>query len=191
MTTAIHPIFADAYRTRRDSSYSSIFKSFFLNRNFRALFTLRLYQSIGDRSRLLKFVMRALHRLTTAWAGIDLPAETRIGPGLAITHGWGMVISPGARIGSNVTIFHGATLGRADRIDHENQRTIEYPIIEDCVWIGPHAVIVGGVTVGTGARILANAFVTSDVPAHSMVSGNPARVIKTDCAPDVWNKFEP
>ncbi|MDO8412873.1 MAG: hypothetical protein Q7S51_03665 [Gallionellaceae bacterium] len=42
---------------------------------------------------------------------MDFPWQTKSGGGLALTHGWGLVISPGAKIGKNVTLFHGVTLG--------------------------------------------------------------------------------
>ena len=51
-------------------------------------------------------------------------------------------------------------------------------IIGNNVWIGDKATILGGVTIGDGAVIAANSVVTKDVPAYSVVGGNPARVIK-------------
>jgi len=53
-------------------------------------------------------------------------------------------------------------------------------VVEDHVWIGCRAVILKGVTVGTGSIIANNAVVTKDVPPRTMVAGNPARVIKED-----------
>ena len=51
-------------------------------------------------------------------------------------------------------------------------------IIEDNVWIGDRAVILGGITIGKGAIIAANAVVTKDVPEGAIVVGNPGRIIK-------------
>ena len=61
-------------------------------------------------------------------------------------------------------------------------------IIEDEVWIGPNAVIVGGVIIGQGSKIAAGAFVTESIPPFSVVVGNPGVIIKTGCIPDVMNK---
>lgn len=98
-----------------------------------------------------------------------------------------MVVNPGVRIGKNVTLFHGVTLGRRDRISREGERITQYPILEDKVWVGPHAIIVGGITIGQGSRIAGGAFVTESVPPYSVVSGNPAIVVKSNCTPDVMN----
>lgn len=88
-----------------------------------------------------------------------------------------------ATIGRNLTLFHGVTLGRRDRISADGMRRLtEAPTIEDEVWIGPHAIIIG-----RGSRIGGGAFVTQDVPPRSVVTGNPASVVKTGCSPDVMN----
>jgi serine O-acetyltransferase len=119
---------------------------------------------------------------------MDLPWQTDIGGGLTIAHGWGLVINPQVRIGANVTLFHGVTLGQRDRISRDGTRTTGYPILEDEVWVGPNAIIVGSITIGRGSRIAGGAFVTEDVPPYSVVSGNPGQIIKTNCSPDVPNQ---
>ena len=119
---------------------------------------------------------------------MDFPSSTQVGAGLAITHGWGIVISPSARIGKNVTLFHGVTIGQRDTIQGQGTRITAYPIIEDEVWIGPNAVIVGGVIIGQGSKIAAGAFVTESIPPFSVVVGNPGVIVKTGCIPDVMNK---
>lgn len=158
-------------------------------RAYRAIATMRLCQHAASSrtTRLLLPSLRLLHRLTTHVAAIDLRWHTRVGEGLAITHGRGVVISSGASLGRNVTLFHGVTLGRRDAIATDLTRTASYPTIEDEVWIGPHATVVGGVTIGRGSRIAPGAFVTTDVPPYSLVVGNPARVVKTGIIPDVTN----
>lgn len=90
-------------------------------------------------------------------------------------------------IGSNVTLFHGVTLGRRDRISQAGEREIQFPVLESEVWVGPHAIIVGGVTIGRGSRIGGGSFVTENIPPFSVVSGNPARIVKSNCTPDVIN----
>ncbi|MDW2597525.1 serine O-acetyltransferase [Citrobacter braakii] len=119
---------------------------------------------------------------------MDFPSRTRVGAGLAITHGWGIVISPEAKIGENVTLFHGVTIGQRDKVLENGSRVTGYPVIEDDVWIGPNAVIVGGVIIGRGSKIAAGSFVTGNIPPYSVVVGNPGIIVKTGCVPDVMNK---
>ena len=131
--------------------------------------------------------MRIIHRLATHFACVDFSWRTMIGTGIAVTHGWGLVVNSGTRIGNNVTLFHGVTLGRRDFISPDGSRATEYPVIEDEVWIGPHAIIVGGVTIGRGSRIAGGAFVAIGIPPYSVVSGNPSSIVKENCTPDVMN----
>ncbi len=179
---------ADTFRQYGEFSWGRLLKGAAARRTFRVIVTMRLCQAAHSSRGLLRaflLLFRMLHRLSTQLAGLDLSWRTDIQPGLAITHGWGLVISPNARIGKNVTLFHGVTLGARHRIARDGERLAEYPVLEDEVWIGPHAIIVGGVTIGRGSRIAGGAFVTESVPPRSIVSGNPAVIIKSDCVPDV------
>lgn len=184
----------DVYRLSGRRGLWPLIKCILKNRPFRAVFTMRICQSAsgkGHISQLILPFLKIFHRSTTRRAGIDLPWRTKIGPGFAITHGWGAVINSGATIGRNVTLFHGVTIGRRDSINRDGIRTSHYPIIEDEVWIGPNACIVGGVTIGRGTRVAAGAFVTRSCPEYTVVIGNPARIVKTDVTPDVMNPTTP
>jgi serine O-acetyltransferase len=183
---------ADTYRQLGRFSWAGLSKLFLKQRTFRPVITMRLCQ--GSRSgafRLLHFPCRLLHRWATAKACMDFPWNARIGAGLAINHGFATVITAGAQIGRNVTLFHGVTIGRGDRIARDGTRTIAYPVIEDEVCVGPHSTIVGGVRVGRGSRILAGALVSEDIPPYSTVSGNPMTILKSNCMPDVMNPAPP
>jgi serine O-acetyltransferase len=180
---------ADAFRHTGRTTTASMVIAFLNQRTFRPVATLRLCQALAGgpvAARLLLPMARVAHRIAAHHAGMDLPWRVTAGPGLCILHGWGLVVAPGATIGSNVTLFHGVTLGRRDRIGRDSRSEPEYPTIEDEVWIGPHAIVVGGVTVGTGSRIGGGSFVTTSIPARCIVGGNPAEVLKTDCTPDVF-----
>ena len=88
--------------------------------------------------------------------------------------------------GDLIEIGHGCTIGRDVIIrsydGHEvigSDNKIALPIhIGNHVWIGQRAIILKGVTIGDGAIVAAGAIVTKDVPAHSIVAGNPARVVR-------------
>ena len=181
---------ADTYRLAGRSSWGLTFKEILRSRTFRVVATARLCQAVSQAGRAWRVFMpvcKLLHRHAANRAGVDFPWSARIGAGFALTHGWGMVMSPGAVIGRNVTLFHGVTLGRRDRIAKDGQRVIGYPTLEDEVWVGPHAIITGGITIGLGSRIGGGAVVTEDIPPYSIVVGNPGKVVKSGCTPDVMH----
>lgn len=189
----MHALKADTYRLFGHSSGWLVVKGILSNPAFRVVATLRCCQA-ADRCAvplrwLLLIPARLLHRLASQLAGIELPWRTAVAPGLALTHGRGIVVNAGARIGSNVTLFHGVTLGQRDHIDDDGRRFTTYPVIEDEVWIGPHAIVVGGVTIGKGSRIAGGAYVYESIPPYSMVLGNPGKIVKNNCVPDVDNRY--
>lgn len=183
---------ADTHRQFGAFGWPLLVKGVLTQRIFRVIVTMRLCQmcahSCNGVFRLLFLpVLQILHRIAAYIASVEMSWRTAIGPGVAIVHGWGLVVNIHAVIGSNVTIFHGVTLGQRDRISSDGLRTFECPILEDNVWVGPHAIIVGGVTIGNGSRIAGGAFVTENIPPRSIVVGNPAVIVKSDCSPDVMN----
>jgi serine O-acetyltransferase len=101
-----------------------------------------------------------------------VPYEAEIGAGSKLAHGGiGVVIHPRARIGRNVLIGQGITIGGRGR-------QTGVPRIGDDVYIAAGARILGDLTVGSGSIIAANAVVTRDVPPRTIVAGVPARVIR-------------
>src|SRR5487761_930814 len=104
--------------------------------------------------------------------GFDISPTTSIGPGLYIGHFGGVVISPHAILGSNINIAQGVTIGAASR----GPRT-GAPTLEDRVWVGANAIIVGKVTIGREALIAPGAYVNFDVPPEAVILGNPGQVI--------------
>ena len=162
-----------------------------LERTLRPVLTLRLAQWAQTLPMPLRSTLGILFRISHVLAqdagGMDFPRQCSVGIGLKITHGWGLVVSAGARIGANVTLFHGVTIGQKDRISADGGRVSGYPVIGNNVWIGPHAIVVGAVSVGDGAIIAGGTVVTKDVPPSTVVVGNPMRIIKTNAVPDVMN----
>lgn len=119
-----------------------------------------------------------LARLTLRLLGVDLLGT--VGPGLVLPHSTtGCVVHPDAVIGSDVTIWHGVTLGRADVWEPAHPDTSI--VIGNEVILGANAVVLvragQRVTVGDGAVVGANSVVTSDVPAGEVWAGNPARKV--------------
>ena len=184
---------SDVHRIYGRASRADLVRLLWRDRMTRPVLTARLCQATpreGVVGGLRHWVLRRLHVWSQGQAGVELPWETPIGPGLSLVHGWGLVVSHQARIGANVTLFHGVTIGRKDDIAADGSRIVGgAPTIEDGVWIGPHALVVGPITIGTGSRIGGGTVVTRDVPAHSLVTGNPGRVVASDVPPDTPNPW--
>lgn len=102
---------------------------------------------------------------------INIPSETEIGNGFYIGHLGRIIINPNAKIGKNVNIATGVTIGKSNRGDKKG-----VPIISDNVWIGTNAVIVGGINIGEDVLIAPLSYVNTDVPSHSVVMGNPCTI---------------
>ncbi|HEX2946615.1 MAG TPA: DapH/DapD/GlmU-related protein [Clostridia bacterium] len=183
---------ADIFRITKTYSTKQIIKNAFFNRSFKPIFTMRICQHLYERntaiSKLLLIIFRGLHRYVCNKAGIDLSWKTAIGPGFCITHGWGTVISPLAVIGSNVTVFHGVTIGTKHKILENGERVAGYPIIKDNVWIGANSVIIGGITIGEGSSIAPMSMIHKDVAPHTIAGGNPQKILKGNALEDVYNK---
>lgn len=105
--------------------------------------------------------------------GMEVPANLDIGPGLVVTHTHGIVLGA-ASIGCNVTIYQQVTLGALDA-DFRFDQSLR-PTIEDDVVLAAGAKVLGGVCVGKGSTVGANAVVLCDVPAQHVAVGVPARV---------------
>lgn len=176
----------DVHRLYGRSSGRLLLQALVLKRAFRPIATTRLLQWTAEKPArgLLRPPLLLLHAFFRWVAKVDFPHQISLGRGLRIDHGWGLVINASARIGDNVTLYHGVTLGQSDHVDADGLRSTRYPVIEDDVWIGPHAIVVGA-RVGKGSRIAGGAFVNRDVPPGSLVVGNPSQVVRTGVVPDV------
>ena len=118
---------------------------------------------------------RAIATISRATTGIEIHPAARIGDGLFIDHGTGVVIGETARIGNNVTLYQGVTLGGTGFATGKR-----HPTVEDNVTIGSGAKLLGPITVGHGSKIGANSVVIHDVPANSTVVGNPGHPVRVE-----------
>ena len=107
--------------------------------------------------------------------GFEVPASTRIGKGLMIHHGQGVVINPSATIGENCCLLHQVTVGTSGGGGHAKS-----PRIGDRVTLAVGAKVLGDVEVGYGARVGADTLVLKNVDTNAVVVGNPMRVLRHD-----------
>ena len=120
----------------------------------------------------LFFLARLISQLGRFFTGIEIHPGAKIGKGLFIDHGMGVVIGETAEIGDNVTIYHGVTLGGTGK-----DKGKRHPTVGNNVIIGCGAKILGPISIGDGAKIGANSVVLKDVPKGKTAVRIPA-VIK-------------
>lgn len=119
---------------------------------------------------------RFVSHLGRMLTGIEIHPGAQIGRRVFIDHGFGVVIGETAVIGDDCTIYQGVTLG-GTRLYKGAKR---HPTLGKGVVVGAGAQVLGGFTVGDGARIGSNAVVVKPVPAGATAVGNPARIIEPE-----------
>ena len=115
---------------------------------------------------------RLLSQITRALTGIEIHPGARIGTGVFIDHGMGVVIGETAEIGNRCLLYQGVTLGGTGK---ENGK--RHPTLAENVVIGAGAKVLGAIKVGANTRIGAGSVVVRDVEADSTVVGIPGRVV--------------
>jgi serine O-acetyltransferase len=138
-----------------------------------ALLAHRVAHALNEAS--VPVVPRSISMLVRMLTGIEIHPAARIGQGLFIDHGAGVVIGETADIGDDVTMYQGVTLGGTGFATGKR-----HPTVQDNVTIGSGAKLLGPITIGHGAKIGANSVVITDVPPNSTVVGNPGHPVRVD-----------
>ena len=118
---------------------------------------------------------RFLSHVGRFMTGIEIHPGARLGPGLFIDHGMGVVIGETAEVGENVTLLQGVTLGGTSL-----KKEKRHPTLGNNVVVGAGAKIIGAFMIGDGSRIGAGSVVVREVPPNSVVVGVPGRVTHRD-----------
>lgn len=118
---------------------------------------------------------RAISHFSRWATGIEIHPGAHIGRRVFIDHGMGVVIGETAEVGDDCTIYQGVTLGGTSLYRGAKR----HPTLGRGVVVGAGAKVLGGFTVGDGARIGSNAVVVKPVPAGATATGIPARIIET------------
>lgn len=100
--------------------------------------------------------------------GLEIAPTAEIGEGLYLGHPYNITVGGGVKMGNNVNLHKGCTIGRENRGKREG-----VPTIGNRVAIGINATVIGNITIGDDVMIAPNSFVNFDVPSHSIVIGNP------------------
>ena len=167
---------ADLYRYRGSTSARAFADAWLREPGFRFTWYMRKVAFYAERKRGIGIFGFVYNRIMLNHYrfryGLDISPTTKIGPGLYIGHFGGVVVSPFAVLGFNVNIAKGATIGATSRGKRKGA-----PILQDRVWIGANATVVGRITVGEEALIAPGAYVNFDVPSRAVVLGNPGRIV--------------
>src|SRR5512144_1859381 len=120
-----------------------------------------------------RWLARFVAHLARFLTGIEIHPGATIGHRVFIDHGMGVVIGETAEIGDDCTIYQGVTLGGTSL----TRGAKRHPTLGRGVIVGANSQVLGGFTVGDGARVGSNAVVLKPVPPGATAVGNPARII--------------
>ncbi len=153
----------------RDPAARNIFEAF-LYPSLHAIILHRVAHALYEAN--VPFFPRLVSQISRFLTGIEIHPGAKIGKGLFIDHGMGVVIGETAEIGDNVTLYQGVTLGGTGK-----QQGKRHPTLGDNVLVGVGAKVLGAITIGENARIGGGAVVLKDVPPNTTAVGVPAKIV--------------
>lgn len=121
------------------------------------------------------FFPRLISQVARHLTGIEIHPGAKIGKGLFIDHGMGVVIGETSILGDNVTLFQGVTLGGTGK-----EKGKRHPTLGNNVVVGAGAKVLGNIAIGDDVIVGANAVVIRDVPPDSTVVGVPGRIVRQE-----------
>lgn len=124
-------------------------------------------------NRKMRFVAELISARTKRLTGIDIHPGAKVGKGVFIDHGVGVVIGETCEIGNDVTIYQGVTLGGTGKDTGKR-----HPTIADGVMISAGAKVLGPIHIGEHSKVGAGSVVLKEVPPNSTVVGVPGRIVK-------------
>ena len=157
----------------KDPAARSSFEILTLYSGVHAMLSHRIAHRLYERG--LYFPARAVSQVSRFFTGIEIHPGAKIGKGLFIDHGMGVVIGETTEIGDNCTLYQGVTLGGTGK-----ETGKRHPTLGDNVMVGAGAKVLGPVKIGSNSKIASNAVVLREVPANSTAVGIPAKVVRRD-----------
>ena len=156
----------------RDPALETFFPALLFFKGFHALQAYRIAHRLWNEGR--EFAALLVQSRMAQVYGVDIHPAAKIGRGIMIDHGTGVVVGETAVIEDDVSILHEVTLGGTGKETGDR-----HPKVRAGVLIGAGAKLLGNVEIGTGAKVGAGSVVLADVPAHRTVVGVPAVVVGT------------
>jgi len=156
---------------RMDPAARSSLEVIFSYSGFHAIIFHRINHLLWNAN--IPFFPRFLSQVAKIITGIEIHPGAKIGKGLFIDHGMGVVIGETTEIGENCLIYQGVTLGGTGK-----EQGKRHPTLKNNVVVGTGAKVLGAITIGDNVKIGANSVVLHNVPKDSIVVGVPGRVIK-------------
>ena len=155
----------------RDPAARSRLEVFFLYSGFKAVRSYRKAHWLLEHGH--PFLARWLSQRARHKTGIEIHPGAKIGKGLFIDHGMGVVIGETTEIGDDCTLYQGVTLGGTGK-----DKGKRHPTLGNNVLVGSGAKVLGPMKIGDNARIAAGAVVLSEVPENATAVGVPARIVR-------------
>lgn len=159
------------YIMKNDPAARSKIEVFLLYPSVHAMIMHRMAHALYKKKML--FTARLISQISRFMTGIEIHPGAKIGEGILIDHGMGVVIGETAEVGNRVTIYQGATLGATGKDTGKR-----HPTVGDDVLIGAGTKILGPLNIGSNSKIGANSVVVKDVPNGATVVGIPAKIVK-------------
>ncbi|MBE6574330.1 MAG: serine O-acetyltransferase [Ruminococcaceae bacterium] len=157
----------------RDPAARSSAEILLLYSGLHAILAYRLSHALYKRG--YHFAARFVSQKARHLTGIEIHPGAKIGKGVFIDHGSGVVIGETAIVGDNCTLYQGVTLGGTGKDTGKR-----HPTLGNNVMVGAGAKVLGPFTVGDNSKIAANAVVLEPIPENSTAVGIPARIVKRD-----------
>lgn len=173
--------FQDDFRRMTGTEYRGALKDHIqivLMHHLRYMRYFRKYEQ--KKSIFTRFLM---YRITRKY-GLEISVHAKIGSGLYLGHPYNITVAEDAILGDNVNLNKGCTIGRENRGKRSG-----VPTIGNRVYIGINSTVVGKISIGDDVLIAPNTFVNQDIPAHSVVIGNPAVIHPKEHATDGYINF--
>lgn len=154
----------------RDPACDNYCRPFLFFKGFLAVQAQRFAHYLWQHDR--RSMARYIQHQVSALYDVDIHPAARLGEGIMVDHATGLVIGETAVVGDNVSLLHGVTLGGTG-----SESGKRHPTVGMGVMISAGAKVLGGISIGDGAKIGAGSVVLESVPAHVTVAGVPARIV--------------